>query len=576
MSNGNQFGEVIKSRKNERENQNLESKKTFETKNLLDDMNQSKKKHSMHSFFSKKDSQEYRNVQVALTTVAQFTSRSFEKDVAKNEKMITDTMGAYYKLLSACSVYMKKRGGKSDSGKARKEKVQEIEIQAKHDLAVIEQAFFAIKSMNAEQQSQLTWDDIIHSNRIEDIEVETLAQGGSGATKTVFMTNEGVFVPEKHGIVSDELIQNAFSSTINSDKMNDKLKNKEINVTNRNVAMSKVANLFGMGEVIEQSKTITIKEKSGDGDKVQKGNLMSKARGKSAIESAKDSFKRENENGKKMNEIEKIKDRDKMAQSLIDPNLQKQLSSLQILDYICGQGDRHNANYFVEQNDGKFSNVHGIDNDMSFSDGVDLESTIKNGFGKNVGNGNEKQKNRFKGQNLIKTRMVVDSKNNLVIPHMDYQLAINIQNIKENEFRDVLNGLIEPEFIEFAILRLKKVQIAIKKEFQKKDSKVFVKDGQWNEETHNDFMKAGKLNKIVDIWKKKENDKKKAEGKEANTTDEEIFYKLNTYDIVDLSEEERYEAIYSNSYYADFVANLMGINTETMVFASGMKHKSYK
>lgn len=54
-----------------------------------------------------------------------------------------------------------------------------------------------------------------------------------------------------------------------------------------------------------------------------------------------------------------------------DPTLRKELNKLQWLDALCGQGDRHCGNYFVERNaNGQVTRVTGIDNDQSFGKGL--------------------------------------------------------------------------------------------------------------------------------------------------------------------------------------------------------------
>ena len=50
--------------------------------------------------------------------------------MAANEKMVTNAIGNYYKLLSACEAYIAKPGGHSISGIARKSKVKEIQKYA--------------------------------------------------------------------------------------------------------------------------------------------------------------------------------------------------------------------------------------------------------------------------------------------------------------------------------------------------------------------------------------------------------------------------------------------------------------
>ncbi|MBK9124960.1 MAG: hypothetical protein IPM16_17835 [Chloroflexi bacterium] len=52
-----------------------------------------------------------------------------------------------------------------------------------------------------------------------------------------------------------------------------------------------------------------------------------------------------------------------------DPIYRQQMSKLMLLDFICGQVDRHPGNYMIETSkEGKVIAVHGIDNDLSFGD----------------------------------------------------------------------------------------------------------------------------------------------------------------------------------------------------------------
>ena len=128
---------------------------------LLFHMDNSTKKHSRRGLGTQ-SSEEYQNVQFALKNVAFSTNVDFSNDAAKNEKMMTQAMGNYYKLLAACEAYIAKSGGFSMSGRARKNKVKEIQKYAQRDLMGIEQAFYAMKSMNGQQQSTLSWAEIFH------------------------------------------------------------------------------------------------------------------------------------------------------------------------------------------------------------------------------------------------------------------------------------------------------------------------------------------------------------------------------------------------------------------------------
>ena len=126
-------------------------------------------------------------------------------------------------------------------------------------------------------------------------------------------------------------------------------------------------------------------------------------------------------------------------------------------------------NYFMEFNEetGKYDHIHGIDNDQAFSTGVDMEELIL-ANPKSIG-----------GMAGMKTRNVVNSNDDLEIPHMDKKLAQRILKVTDDEFRFALQGLIEPRFLELAVQRLKKVRDGIQKEMLKKESSSY-----WTKRKH--------------------------------------------------------------------------------------------
>lgn len=119
------------------------------------------------------------------------------------------------------------------------------------------------------------------------------------------------------------------------------------NLSDRNVATSRMAEYLGAGEVIAHSKTALIER---DG-KLVRGNIMKKAKGKSYYDAIKYAF----------DECIGIKFTRKAI---------VQAQKLQFLDYICGQTDRHAENLFVTYEESRnhvvITGVTGIDNDMSF------------------------------------------------------------------------------------------------------------------------------------------------------------------------------------------------------------------
>ncbi|MCR5215104.1 MAG: hypothetical protein K6E10_11870 [Eubacterium sp.] len=125
--------------------------------------------------------------------------------------------------------------------------------------------------------------------------------------------------------------------------------NQDSRVNRRNAAMSKIAELLGCQDVLADSENIKIKING----KTAKGTFMRQAHG---------------------DDINKIK-----ADSMIlksspvssyNLNIKKQAAALQVLDYLCGNPDRHGGNmlYNFEEKDGEvlMTSIQGIDNDSSF------------------------------------------------------------------------------------------------------------------------------------------------------------------------------------------------------------------
>ena len=106
------------------------------------------------------------------------------------------------------------------------------------------------------------------------------------------------------------------------------------NLSDRNVATSRLATLLGVQSMICDSRTAVIKK---DG-KLIEGNIMEGTGGTETI-------------GKK---------------TPYTMNAISQLFQLQIFDIICGQVDRHFGNFHGIIKDGKIVAIKGIDNDMAF------------------------------------------------------------------------------------------------------------------------------------------------------------------------------------------------------------------
>jgi len=118
-------------------------------------------------------------------------------------------------------------------------------------------------------------------------------------------------------------------------------------ITGRNVAMSKVANLLEMPQIIAHSENLELVDEKGN---VTRGVFMANAMGVD----------------RKKIMPEDVAHCDEKSGD--NPALLKSIAQLQILDYICGNVDRHQDNFFYQFNEdhSKLIGIQGIDNDFSF------------------------------------------------------------------------------------------------------------------------------------------------------------------------------------------------------------------
>ena len=121
-------------------------------------------------------------------------------------------------------------------------------------------------------------------------------------------------------------------------------------MTARNYAAERVAELFGLKGLIVRNREAAVVDENGNR---KQGFVMDKAKGKQAAEVATFAV-------------------EKGYQMLFTEEAQKNLLNLQILDNIVGQIDRHMGNYFldyVQDDEKKTITIHqvtGIDNDFAF------------------------------------------------------------------------------------------------------------------------------------------------------------------------------------------------------------------
>lgn len=138
-------------------------------------------------------------------------------------------------------------------------------------------------------------------------------------------------------------------------------------VSNRNVATSRMARLMGVSDLVCESVNVNLTTTVNGETKSVKGNLMKGATGQ---------------------ELSSIRERYHTVQ--YSPDVIRQLNTLQMFDFICGQFDRNNTNflfnYIVKNVDGHeiavLTGIQAIDNDMSFTSN-DYENLIQYAEGSN-------------------------------------------------------------------------------------------------------------------------------------------------------------------------------------------------
>ncbi len=217
---------------------------------------------------------------------------------------------------------------------------------------------------------------------------------------------------------------------------------KGIVFADRDVATYRIAALFGKASLFAKSEKVSVKT----WDHSYNGHLMQKAEGQDAAQFVADVIKEKVKAGKD-DTLRNSDIQEKMTGGFI-----RDLCNLQILDYICGQTDRHLGNYMVQKDaNGKLIGLKGIDNNMAFGGMKNYERKISSCIVCPVGTDGE-----------------------LVLPYMDMEMANTILAMRPELVRQQLAGFIEPEEIDLAINRISKLQIAIKRELDNGNDAMFL------------------------------------------------------------------------------------------------------
>ncbi len=127
------------------------------------------------------------------------------------------------------------------------------------------------------------------------------------------------------------------------------------NLPIRNVASTRLAELLGEGNLLAKSEKFRLK----NGTEIREGVMMDGAKGIDF-------------NSTNQDHIQKFGKADDFS----DPNLQRQVTNLEVIDYLAGQTDRNPSNMFYQFSEEaggkpKLIGIQGIDNDAAFGNNTD-------------------------------------------------------------------------------------------------------------------------------------------------------------------------------------------------------------
>ena len=246
---------------------------------------------------------------------------------------------------------------------------------------------------------------------------------------------------------------------------------ERLNLSKRNVATSRLAELLGVGDLVAKSETAALVDADGTS---RSGNLMQAARGQEVTSFVVDQFRDQYAAERSKKAFSSDVHLNGNLDDKVTPELLKSLMSLQVLDNLAAQTDRHTANYFAEIKDGKLGKVQGIDNDFSFSSQtLDWEKTARyNKLGSH-------------GKNIL------NKNGELNIPYMDRALADRITALDDQVLRDVMADILEPWAIDALCVRFQQVKGAIQRDQEKNSGRYLEHDEDWGRREVFDNLKNG-------------------------------------------------------------------------------------
>lgn len=266
---------------------------------------------------------------------------------------------------------------------------------------------------------------------------------------------------ELHEYIDALIAANESINTINVNLQNPLKDGESLSLSKRNVATSRLAEILGLGDLVARSETAKLVDADGQS---RTGNLMQEAKGVDVSSYVVDHLRTEYGKARRQGIASKEVSQ-KGIDDKITPEFVKSLISLQILDNLAAQEDRHSANYYAELVGESLGKVQGIDNDFSFGN----RTLAWSGDRSNIGT---------HGRNIL------DKNGKLSIPYMDKALADRITALKEADLRIIMTDVLEPWAIDALCIRFQQVKNAIIEDRDKKHNadRYLKNDADWGDE----------------------------------------------------------------------------------------------
>lgn len=454
----------------------------------------------------RKNSKYFNRVQAALEKTVGVLSKGFGNVAADNLAILREACDAFQALLDACKQYTA-RNPYTKAGKVRRNLVLQLQEYAQRDLYGCGDVYYEFLSMPPQEQSQETWQSVLSRSRTKKLTVDDFSKyekaGGGQASEVIKIKSQEGNLPvtkyfkkedsidvsagigrkaseaSKHIALQETLkrfpklpkdekeelrdyVLSGYDPSMTTKEGEDALhfyqsffgKNKvtieelmvplgivdeggEANMTRRNVATSRMADLLGLGNLIAKSQTVEIFDKASG--QTFRGNLMDQAEGE---------------------ENEAVSS--KLWAKQVTSGFIRDAMNLQVLDMLCGQGDRHGRNILYKTDQGKISGLQAIDNDGAF--GTNIDAASSQSYNKRSD-----------------ARVFHVETGEMIIPYMDKELADRIEALDSQMVRYVLSDLLKEAEINATIRRLEILKRGIQKaKVEQKDR--FLEKEDWSKD----------------------------------------------------------------------------------------------